>query len=201
MKKLSLILFLLFTQVALSESNPKAVIKTSMGNFTIRLFYDKTPKTVMNFIKLSQSHFYDGVIFHRVIKGFMIQTGDPTGTGRGGPGYTFPDEFHKDLRHEKKGIVSMANRGPDTNGSQFFILTAKAHHLDNKHTVFGEVIKGFNVCKKISNLKVDRRHLPEKTVTIISIKIKGVDSILKQEKSEDSLQTVAELKNLTEDAK
>tara|TARA_B100000965_G_scaffold324780_1_gene286849 strand:- start:399 stop:983 length:585 start_codon:yes stop_codon:yes gene_type:complete len=114
----------------------------NMGKVKIELYADKTPKTVQNFIDLSNSGFYDGVIFHRVIPGFMAQTGDPDGTGTGGPGYTFEDEFHPSLSHDSAGILSMANRGPDTNGSQFFITYAPTPHLDNAHSVFGKVIEG-----------------------------------------------------------
>ena len=113
-----------------------------MGKVKIELYADKTPKTVQNFIDLSNSGFYDGVIFHRVIPGFMAQTGDPDGTGTGGPGYTFEDEFHPSLSHDSEGILSIANRGPNTNGSQFFITYAPTPHLDNMHSVFGKVIEG-----------------------------------------------------------
>ena len=113
-----------------------------MGKVKIELYADKTPKTVQNFIDLSNSGFYDGLIFHRVIPGFMAQTGDPDGTGTGGPGYTFEDEFHPSLSHDSEGILSMANRGPNTNGSQFFITYAPTPHLDNMHSVFGKVIEG-----------------------------------------------------------
>ena len=110
----------------------------TMGKVKIELYADKTPKTVQNFIDLSNSGFYDGIIFHRVIPGFMAQTGDPDGTGSGGPGYTFEDEFHPSLSHDSAGILSMANRGPNTNGSQFFITYGPQPHLDNMHSVFGK---------------------------------------------------------------
>ncbi|MBN2144168.1 MAG: peptidylprolyl isomerase [Candidatus Aureabacteria bacterium] len=148
-----------------------AIVKTTLGEFTIRLFADKTPKTVKNFITLSEKGFYNGIIFHRVIKGFMSQTGDPTGTGTGGPGYTFEDEFIPELKHSKSGIVSMANRGPDTNGSQFFITAAPQQHLNGRHTVFGEVIQGMDVCEKINSVKTDRQDRPIDEVKIISIQI------------------------------
>lgn len=127
-----------------------------MGVIEAKLFADKAPKTVENFVKLAKKNpatgknFYDGIIFHRVIKNFMIQTGDPTGTGTGGPGYQFADEFNKDLRHSKPGILSMANAGPGTNGSQFFITVVPTPWLDDRHTVFGEVTKGFEIAKSIS---------------------------------------------------
>ena len=121
----------------------------NMGVVKILLHADKTPKTVQNFVDLSNSGFYDGVIFHRVIPGFMAQSGDPDGTGTGGPGYTFEDEFHPELSHDSAGILSMANRGPNTNGSQFFITYAPTPHLDNAHSVFGEVVEGMELIEAI----------------------------------------------------
>ena len=121
----------------------------TMGKVKIELYADKTPKTVQNFIDLSNSGFYDGIIFHRVIPGFMAQTGDPDGTGSGGPGYTFEDEFHPSLSHDSAGILSMANRGPNTNGSQFFITYGPQPHLDNKHSVFGKVVEGLELIEAI----------------------------------------------------
>jgi len=121
----------------------------NIGVVKILLHADKTPKTVQNFIDLSKSGFYDGVIFHRVIPGFMAQSGDPDGTGTGGPGYTFEDEFHPELTHDSPGILSMANRGPDTNGSQFFITYAPTPHLDNMHSVFGKVVEGMDLIDAI----------------------------------------------------
>ena len=121
----------------------------NMGVVKILLHADKTPKTVQNFVDLSNSGFYDGVIFHRVIPGFMAQSGDPDGTGTGGPGYTFEDEFHPELSHDAPGILSMANRGPNTNGSQFFITYAPTPHLDNMHSVFGEVVEGMELIEAI----------------------------------------------------
>jgi len=127
----------------------RATIETSKGRIVIELHADKTPTTVENFIKLATQGFYNGIIFHRVIPGFMIQTGDPTGTGRGGPGYTFADEMVPELRHDGSGVVSMANAGPNTNGSQFFITLAATPWLDGKHTVFGRVIEGQQVVEQI----------------------------------------------------
>jgi cyclophilin family peptidyl-prolyl cis-trans isomerase len=115
----------------------------------IELFADKAPKTVNNFVFLSREGFYDGVIFHRVIGDFMAQGGDPTGTGTGDPGYRFADEFHPSLKHDKPGILSMANAGPNTNGSQFFITHVPTPHLNNKHTVFGQVVEGMDVLMSI----------------------------------------------------
>jgi len=133
-----------------------AHFETTLGNFTIELFEQQTPNTVANFVKLAGQNFYNGVIFHRVIDGFMIQGGDPTGTGRGGPGYTFADEFHPQLKHNSDGILSMANAGPDTNGSQFFITLAPTPHLDGRHTVFGKVTEGMDVVRKIGKTKTSK---------------------------------------------
>lgn len=127
----------------------EAVLKTEKGDVRIKLFADKAPVTVNNFVFLARQGFYDGVTFHRVIPGFMAQTGDPTGTGTGGPGYTFQDEFDPSLRHDSEGIVSMANAGPNTNGSQFFITYAPQPHLDDVHTVFGRVIEGMDVLRSL----------------------------------------------------
>ncbi len=121
-----------------------ATIKTDKGEMRLKLHADKVPMTVNNFVFLARSGFYDGVTFHRVIKDFMIQAGDPTGTGRGGPGYRFPDEFHPELRHDGPGVLSMANAGPNTNGSQFFITHVATPWLDGKHAVFGHLIDGFD---------------------------------------------------------
>ena len=136
-----------------AAGNPKATIETDQGTFVVELYKDKAPKTVENFVTLVNKGFYNGIIFHRVIPGFMIQTGDPTGTGRGGPGYTFADEFSPDLRHSGPGIVSMANAGPDTNGSQFFITLAATPHLDGRHSVFGKVVEGQPVVEAIAAAK------------------------------------------------
>jgi peptidyl-prolyl cis-trans isomerase B (cyclophilin B) len=126
-----------------------ATIKTKKGDIRIQLHDDKAPRTVANFEKLVKDGFYNGLKFHRVIADFMIQGGCPEGTGRGGPGYTFKDEFHKDLRHNGPGVLSMANAGPNTNGSQFFITHSAQPHLDNKHSVFGQVIGGQDVVDRI----------------------------------------------------
>ena len=150
-----------------------AILETSFGEIHIKLFNELTPKTCENFIKLSQKNYYDNLIFHRVIKNFMIQTGDPLGNGTGGEsifGKYFDDEFNDQLKHEEF-MVSMANCGKNTNGSQFFITTVKCPWLDGKHTIFGKVIKGFDVVKKIENVQVDRNDRPLKQVKLITIKI------------------------------
>jgi len=126
-----------------------ATIKTNKGDMRLKIFADKAPATVNNFVFLARDGFYDGVPFHRVIKDFMIQTGDPTGTGRGGPGYRFPDEIHPELRHDGPGVLSMANAGPNTNGSQFFITHVATPWLDGKHAVFGKLVDGSNVLYSI----------------------------------------------------
>jgi len=127
----------------------KAHMETDKGTMVIELFADKTPMTVNNFVFLSREGFYNGVIFHRVIDNFMVQGGDPTGTGRGGPGYKFGDEFNSSLKHDKQGILSMANAGPGTNGSQFFITHGPTPHLNGRHTVFGQVVEGLDVLMSI----------------------------------------------------
>ncbi|MCA2000476.1 MAG: peptidylprolyl isomerase [Chloroflexi bacterium] len=127
----------------------QARMETDKGAMVIELFADKAPLTVNNFVFLAREGYYDGVIFHRVIDNFMAQGGDPTGTGRGGPGYKFADEFHPSLKHDKRGVLSMANAGPGTNGSQFFITHVPTPWLDGKHTVFGQVISGLDVLMSI----------------------------------------------------
>ena len=126
-----------------------ATIATDKGDMVLELFTDKTPKTVNNFVFLAREGFYDGTVFHRVIADFMVQGGDPTGTGTGGPGYRFTDEFHPELTHDKPGVLSMANAGPGTNGSQFFITHLPTPWLNNKHSVFGQVTEGIDVLMKI----------------------------------------------------
>ncbi len=126
-----------------------AIFHTSKGDFTIELFADKVPNTVNNFVFLAKDGFYNDTTFHRVIKDFMVQGGDPEGSGRGGPGYKFKDEFHASLKHSGPGVLSMANSGPHTNGSQFFITHLATPHLDGKHAVFGKVVKGMDVVNAI----------------------------------------------------
>lgn len=138
----------------------KATIKTDKGDIVISLFADKAPKTVNNFVFLARQGFYDGVIFHRVISDFMAQGGDPTGTGTGGPGYRFGDEFHPSLKHNKPGLLSMANAGPGTNGSQFFITHIPTPHLDGRHAIFGEVVEGMDVLMSIKPRNPQRPEYP-----------------------------------------
>ena len=128
---------------------PTATIKTNRGDIVLELHQDKTPNTVNNFVELAQKGFYNGLTFHRVIADFMVQAGCPQGTGTGGPGYQFEDEFHPELTHDGPGVLSMANAGPNTNGSQFFITHAAQPHLDGKHSVFGRVLKGQDVVDSV----------------------------------------------------
>ncbi len=151
------------------EKSYTATIKTDLGDIKVELFADKAPRTVNNFIFLARQGFYDEVIFHRVISNFMAQGGDPTGTGRGGPGYQFADEFHPDLRHDKPGIMSMANAGPHTNGSQFFITHVPTPHLDKRHSVFGQVIEGMDVLLTIPDRDPNHRNAPAVKIHTIEI--------------------------------
>ncbi|HEY3958579.1 MAG TPA: peptidylprolyl isomerase [Streptosporangiaceae bacterium] len=167
-------------------NNLTATLRTNQGTVVLRLFPDHAPKTVRNFTDLAQGgrewtnpetgattrdRLYDGTIFHRVIPGFMIQGGDPLGSGRGGPGYKFADEFHPDLSFDRPYLLAMANAGPGTNGSQFFITTVPTPHLNRRHTIFGEVIEGADVVDKISQLKTDSGDRPAEDVVIESIQI------------------------------
>jgi cyclophilin family peptidyl-prolyl cis-trans isomerase len=154
-------------------ANPTAQLKTTLGDIRIELFRDRAPKTVENFVSLAKKGFYNGVLVHRVIPGFMIQTGDPKGDGTGGPGYTIPDEFEPTLRHDGPGVLSMANAGPNTGGSQFFITVAKTSWLDNKHAVFGRVRGGQDVVEKIVNVPRDGNDRPRTPVRIVEATIEG----------------------------
>ena len=171
------------------EPGTYAQFDTSEGTFTIRLFEKEAPKTVANFVGLAEgtrewkdpqtgeaktAPFYDGVTFHRVIDGFMIQGGDRLGTGSGGPGYKFADEFHPTLRHSRAGMLSMANAGPNTNGSQFFITLGPTPHLDNRHSVFGEVVEGMDIVSRIGSVQTGRQDRPVKPVVINRVAIKRV---------------------------
>lgn len=144
--------------------NPVVEIASTLGKIAVELFPKEAPDTVANFLKLVEKGYYDGVLFHRVIPKFMVQTGDPTGTGRGGPGWTILDEFHPKLKHSKAGILSMANAGPDTGGSQFFITLAATPHLDNRHAIFGQVIEGQDVVVKIGDSPRDGSDRPRTPV-------------------------------------
>lgn len=155
-----------------SEMGKIAVFETTKGNFEIGLYTEKAPITTKNFIDLASQGFYDGLIFHRVIDGFMIQGGDPSGDGTGGPGYEIEDEFHPDLRHDSEGILSMANAGPNTGGSQFFITLAPTPWLDGKHAVFGKVTKGMDVVKAIGKAPTGAMDKPIEDVIIKKITIK-----------------------------
>ncbi|WP_318570483.1 peptidylprolyl isomerase [Salinigranum marinum] len=168
----------------------RATLHTTKGDITVELYSEKVPKTVANFVGLATGQrewedpetgetrtdpLYEDVPFHRVIDDFMIQTGDPTGTGRGGPGYTFADEFHDDLRHDGPGVLSMANRGPDTNGSQFFITLAAQPHLDGRHAVFGRVTDGMDVVREIGSVPTDGADRPREEVRLASVDVASGD--------------------------
>lgn len=155
------------------DSGTKVLLETSMGNIIVRLYDNRAPITTDNFKKLVSEGFYDGTIFHRVIPEFMIQGGDPTGTGTGGPGYKIKDEFHPQLRHNKPGILSMANAGPNTGGSQFFITVAPTPWLDDKHSVFGEVVEGLDIVIAMSEVERDSRDKPVEEIKIIKASIMG----------------------------
>jgi peptidyl-prolyl cis-trans isomerase A (cyclophilin A) len=171
------------------QSGTYARFETTEGAFNIRLFDKEAPNTVANFVGLAEgtkewkdpatgerkkTPFYEGVIFHRVINGFMIQGGDRLGQGTGGPGYTFADEFHPSLRHDRAGILSMANAGPNTNGSQFFITLGPTPHLDRRHSVFGEVVDGLDVVRRIGAVPTGRQDRPVKPVVINRITIERI---------------------------
>ena len=164
-------LFLLSSSIHAEGKNPKATIETTKGTIVIELYQDKAPKTVANFVKLANQGFYNGIIFHRVIPGFMIQTGDPTGTGRGGPGYTFEDEFAPDLKHDGPGVVSMANAGRNTNGSQFFITLAATPWLNGKHSIFGRVLEGQSVVEQIAAAPRDPTDRPLTELKMLKVTI------------------------------
>ena len=174
MKKIFLFIFSLSV---LLQANPIATIKTNKGDIKVELRADLAPKAVENFVKHSKDGYYDGTIFHRVIKNFMIQGGDPTGTGRGGQsiwGKKFEDEFSSKALFDKAGILAMANAGPNTNGSQFFITTVPTYWLNGRHTIFGYVIEGMDIVKKIENVPTSGKYKGNKPLTeqkIISIEI------------------------------
>lgn len=163
-----------------------AVLETSLGNIKIRLFDDKAPKTVANFVGLAEgtiewthpetkekktAPYYNGTIFHRIIPNFMVQGGDITGTGTGGPGYRFADEIHPELKHTKPGMLSMANAGPNTNGSQFFITTVPTPWLDGRHAIFGEVVEGYDIVESMSKVSRDSRDKPREDIVLQKVTI------------------------------
>jgi cyclophilin family peptidyl-prolyl cis-trans isomerase len=154
-------------------ANPTVTIETNHGTIRAEMFVDKAPKTAGNFIDLAKKGFYDGVIFHRVIDGFMIQGGDPTGTGRGGPGYQIDDEFGPGLAHTQPGLFSMANAGPDTGGSQFFITLAATPWLDRKHAIFGKVTSGLDVVKAIGQVATGPGDRPVEDVVMEKVTVSG----------------------------
>ncbi len=146
-----------------------ANLVTEKGTLRIRLFAEEAPETVNNFVFLAREGYYDGTTFHRVIEGFMAQGGDPTGTGTGGPGYSIRDEFHPDLRHDKPGVLSMANRGPNTGGSQFFITHVATPWLDDRHAVFGEVVEGMDVVNALRECDPQRDREPGDAIERVEI--------------------------------
>lgn len=195
---LTTLFFLTISSFAFSQKKKKdvkkdlfAIIETSEGTIKIKLYEKEAPKMVGNFVELAEGKkewtdpntkgktkkkFYDGLVFHRIIPNFMIQGGCPKGDGTGGPGYTFEDEFASNLKFDRPGLLAMANAGPNTNGSQFFITTAKTEWLNNRHTIFGEVVEGYEVVEKISQLKRDTRDKPLTPVVIKSVTIQRVKS-------------------------
>ena len=198
MKKFFIFALLLAATSSFAQEKKKlrpgtyAHFETTLGNFTIELYPAKAPKTVANFVELAKGTkdwkdprtgqvqkgkpYYDGLIFHRVIDGFMLQGGDPTGTGVGGPGYQFEDEFARDLRHNKEGVLSMANAGKNTNGSQFFITLAPTPHLDGVHSIFGQVVEGMDIVKKIGKTPVSRgNNRPTTDVVMKKVTIEKVE--------------------------
>ena len=153
------------------EGIVKIKIETTMGDIDADLYGKEVPKTVENFVTLAKKGFYDGIIFHRVIPQFMIQTGDPTGTGMGGPGYQFADEFSPNLKHDKPGLLSMANSGPNTNGSQFFITEVPTPWLDGRHAIFGQVTQGMEVVKKIVSAPRDDNDKPTQEIKMTKVTV------------------------------
>ena len=152
--------------------NRHVLMETSMGNVEIELYEDKAPATTKNFVDLIEKGFYDGIIFHRVIDGFMIQGGDPSGDGTGGPGYEIKDEFGPGLKHDSKGILSMANAGPNTGGSQFFITLGPTPHLDGRHAIFGKVVIGMPIIEQPGKVEVDGSDRPKEEIKMVKVSIK-----------------------------
>ena len=154
-------------------ANPSVTLRTTLGDLRVEVFRDKAPKTAENFLSLVKKGYYNGLTFHRVIPGFMIQTGCPKGDGTGGPGYEIPDEFGPGLRHDGPGVLSMANAGPNTGGSQFFITVAPTSWLDGKHAIFGRVRSGQDVAEKIANVPRDGQDRPRTPVRIVEATVTG----------------------------
>jgi peptidyl-prolyl cis-trans isomerase A (cyclophilin A) len=154
-------------------ANRHALFQTTKGDFKVELFETRAPKTTANFVSLIEKGFYDDVVFHRVIPDFMIQGGCPEGTGRGGPGYNIQDEFHAELRHSGEGLLSMANAGPNTGGSQFFVTLVATPWLDNKHAVFGRVVEGMDVVQAIGKTQTDRNDRPVEPVVMKKVSLEA----------------------------
>ena len=201
---------------ALKDDGLYAVFNTTKGEFICKLFYDKAPITVGNFVGLAEGNieftdpktnqpvkkpFYNGIIFHRVIKGFVIQGGCPLGTGTGGPGYEFADEFDNTLTHDGEGILSMANAGPNTNGSQFFVTLAETPHLNGRHAIFGKVVAGMDIVKKIAEVKVNDQSKPYEDVVIKELKIVRVGDAAKKFNAVDAFAKKDELLKKLEEQK
>ncbi len=206
-KSIFLLLTLAFSLISCKEEYPEledgmyAEFNTSMGPIVAELYFEETPMTVANFVSLAEGtskmvdstfkgkKYYDGLVFHRIIDGFMIQGGDPTGTGSGGPGYKYPDEFVDSLSHDSKGILSMANAGPGTNGSQFFITLAPVEQLDGRHTVFGKIVKGQDVVDSIGKVETGPRDRPVKDVVMNEVNIIRKGSAAKDFEAEKVFET------------
>ena len=156
-------------------ANRHARFTTSLGSFQVELFEDRAPITTKNFIDLIEKGYYDGIVFHRVIKGFMLQAGCPKGDGTGGPGYTIPDEFHAELTHDSEGVLSMANAGPNSGGSQFFVTLAATNWLDGKHAVFGRVIEGIETVRTIGGTATGTGDRPVEPVVMESVRITSTE--------------------------
>jgi cyclophilin family peptidyl-prolyl cis-trans isomerase len=152
-------------------ANRSVQFQTNLGSFRAELFEEKAPSTTENFVSLVEKGFYDGIVFHRVIEGFMIQGGCPEGSGRGGPGYEIDDEFHPELRHSDEGVLSMANAGPNTGGSQFFVTLAATPWLDDRHAVFGKVVEGMEVVRKIGKTDTGRNDRPREDVVMEKVEL------------------------------
>lgn len=173
---MSLVLFCFADEATVKKERPVLVFETTQGNFEVTLFPDVAPKAVQNFLEHAEEGYYNGTKFHRVIKGFMIQGGDPLGNGTGGQsiwGKTFEDEVSPQVQFDRPGLLAMANRGPNTNGSQFFITTAPTQWLNQRHTIFGEVTQGYDVVKKIENIATGAQDKPLEDQKILSITLKS----------------------------